>query len=59
MPRKGHSPEQVLKSSGKSKLPSRVARALVRQYVRSVSPTTPITGGDASTAASTLTRQDG
>ena len=59
MPGKGHSPEQVLKSSGKSRLPLQAARALVRQYVGSVSPTTLITGGDASTADSTSTRQNG
>jgi hypothetical protein len=33
MPGKGHSPEQVIKSSVKSRLPSPVARASVRQYV--------------------------
>ena len=33
MPRKGHSPEQILTSSGKSRLPSPVARASVRQSV--------------------------
>ena len=59
MPRKGHRPEQILKNSGKSRLPLRVARALGRQYVGSVSPTTLITGGDASTADSTSTRQNG
>jgi hypothetical protein len=44
-------------SSGKSKLPLRVARVLGRQYERSVSPTTLIIGGDVITVESTSIRQ--
>ena len=40
-------------SSGKSRLPLQAARVLGRQYVGSVSPTTLITGGDASSAHTT------
>ena len=54
MPGKGHSPEQVIKSSVKSRLPSPVARASVRQDRGAASPTTLTTGGGRSTTRSGL-----
>jgi len=54
MPGKGHSPEQVLNKLRQVE----VAVAGGKSVGRAVSPTIPITGGGASTAVSTWTRQD-
>ncbi len=59
MPGKGHSPEQVLNKLRQVEVAVAGGKSVGRQYVGSVSPTTLITGGDASTADSTSTRQNG
>ena len=55
MPGKGHSPEQVLNKLRQVE----VAVAGGKSVGRAVSPTTLITGGDASTADSTSIRKNG